>query len=133
MGDAESTDPFDEIERVFDLMSEQFGTRRTTIPVDVIETDRGFVVEADLPGTAPEDIDVTVEDDRLVTIGAEYDRDEREGRYVTRERSRQSASRTVRLPEPVDPGETTASYDAGVLTVELATETDGDETEIPVN
>lgn len=133
MGDSESSDPFDEIERMFGLMSEQFGVQRSSIPVDVIDTDGAFVIHADLPGASADEIDVTVEDNRELTITAERAEPDTDGRYVTRERSRQPRRRTVHLPEAVDPEGTTASYDAGVLTVELATETGGDGTDIQVN
>jgi len=135
MGDSEPSDrdPLEEIERVFGLMSEQFGTHRTAVPVDVIDTDEAFVVRADLPGVSADDIDVTVEDDRVLTIAAEREAEETEGRHVKRERSRQAVRRTVRLPDAVDADGTTASYDAGVLTVELHRESEGDGTSIPVN
>jgi len=125
-------DPFDEIERMFGQMGEQFGTRRTSVPVDVLDTGAAFVVHADLPGLAAEDIEVTVDDDRILTIAAEREADETEGSYVKRERSQQLVSRTVRLPDSVDPEATSASYDAGVLTVELGKESDDGGTSIPV-
>lgn len=133
MTDKERPDPFDEIERMFGLMGEQFGVERTSVPVDVLDTGEAFVVHADLPGVATADIDVTVEDDRVLTIAAERDASDTEGRHVKRERSQQAVKRTVRLPEAVDPEATTASYDAGVLTVELSKESEDGGTSIPVN
>jgi HSP20 family protein len=135
MGDSEPSDrdPLGEIERVFGLMNEQFGTHRTAVPVDVIDTDDAFVVHADLPGASAGDIDVTIEDGRVLTIAAERETEETEGRHVQRERSKQAVRRTVRLPDAVDAEGTTASYDAGVLTVELHREREDDGTSIPVN
>jgi HSP20 family protein len=133
MDDSTPTDPFDELERAFDLVSEQFGTHRTSVPVDVLDTGEQLVVHADLPGRTSDAIDVTLEDDTLLTITAEYDDPDHDGRYVKRERPRQAASRTVRLPEAVDPEATTASYDDGVLTVELAKQSGDDGTSITVN
>ena len=133
MDDSTPSDPFDELERAFDLVSEQFGTHRSTVPVDVLDTGDQLVVHADLPGRSSEAIDVTLEDDTLLTISAEYDDPDHDGRYVKRERPRQAASRTVRLPEAVDPESTTASYDDGVLTVELGKQSGDDGTSITVN
>lgn len=135
MGEHEPSDrdPLGEIERMFGLMSEQFGTHRTSVPVDVIDTGESFVVHADLPGVSADDIDVTVDEERVLTIAAERDGPDTDSRYVKRERSRQAVRRTVRLPDAVDPGETAASYDAGVLTVELERATGDDGTSIPVN
>lgn len=133
MEDAESSDPIEEIERVFGLMSEQFGTHRSAVPADVIDTGETFVVHADLPGASTDEIEVTVDDEQLLTIRAERDDRETDGSHVKRERSRQSVQRSVRLPDAVDPEGTTASYDAGVLTVELHKQTDGSGTDIPVS
>ncbi|QGA81315.1 Hsp20/alpha crystallin family protein [Halomicrobium sp. LC1Hm] len=126
MDDSKPTDPFEELERAFDLVSEQFSTKRTGVPVDVLDTGDEIVVRADLPGRSSDAIDVTLEDDTLLTISAADDEPDRDGRYVKRERPRQAARRTVRLPEAVAPEATTASYDDGVLTVELGKQsTDG--------
>jgi HSP20 family protein len=133
MDDSTPSDPFEELERAFDLVSEQFGTHRTSVPVDVLDTGDQLVVHADLPGRTSDDIDVTLEDDTLLTISAEYDDPDHDGQYVKRERPRQAASRTVRLPEAVDPKATTASYDDGVLTVELSKQSGEDGTSITVN
>ncbi|TKX78973.1 Hsp20/alpha crystallin family protein [Halorubrum sp. SD626R] len=52
------------------------------------------------------------------TAGAARD-DAPSVRYHRRERRGRSVSRTIRLPEPVERAEATASYDDGVLTVTL--------------
>ncbi|PSP95837.1 heat-shock protein [Halobacteriales archaeon QS_4_62_28] len=135
MGDPDTGDSnrLEEIERVIGLMSDQFGTHRQSVPVDVIDTGDQFVVHADLPGLSADDIDVRVSDNHTLTLAAERAESETDGRYVTRERKQQAARRTVRLPDAVDADETSASYDAGVLTVELDKATSDDETAIPVN
>ncbi|ACV47111.1 MULTISPECIES: Hsp20/alpha crystallin family protein [Halomicrobium] len=132
MDDSTPTDPFEELERAFDLVSEQFGTERTGVPVDVLDTGEEIVVRADLPGRSSDAIDVTLEDDTLLTISAADDEPDRDGRYVKRERPRQAARRTVRLPEAVAPEATTASYDDGVLTVELGKQSSDGGTSITV-
>ncbi len=131
-------DPFSEIERAFDMLGEQFGVDMGAIPVDVLDEGDAFLVHADLPGYDSEDIDVQLVEDRKLTISAtsSQERESTDGQYVQRERCQQSLSRSVRLPEAVDDGETTASYDSGVLTVRLAKvghNEDDDGTDIPVN
>ncbi|EMA14155.1 MULTISPECIES: Hsp20/alpha crystallin family protein [Haloarcula] len=131
-------DPFSEIERAFDMLGEQFGVDMGAIPVDVLDEGDAFLVHADLPGYDSEDIDVQLVEDRKLTISAtsSQERESTDGQYVQRERRQQSLSRSVRLPEAVDDGETTASYDSGVLTVRLAKvghNEDDDGTDIPVN
>ncbi len=109
----------------------QFGGGGASIDV----ADRGdeFVVTADLPGYQKEDIDLTLQGDRL-SIRAEREReteqtDEGEGRYIRKERRHESVNRTVTIPEEVDEENVSADYRNGVLTVTLpkrsASEGDG--------
>ncbi|MFC6863116.1 Hsp20/alpha crystallin family protein [Halomicroarcula sp. GCM10025817] len=130
-------DPLGELERAFDLLNDQFGTGLAGVPTDVVDEGEAFVVHADLPGFSKDDIEVQLADERQLTVSAtaSEDHESREGTYVQRERSRQSASRTVVLPEPVDESATSATYEDGVLTVRLtkATRTDDGGTDIPVS
>jgi len=126
-------DPFGEIEGLFDQVTQLTGAAGDP-PVDIVEDETELVVVADLPGRRAEDIDVRLADDRILHIDAPGRAENLSGRYVTRERSRADLSRSVRLPAAVDGNETTASYDAGVLTVRLGKLTgDGDGTDIPVS
>lgn len=133
---SERTDPFQDIEKMFDQLT-QFGTAAGgDLPVDVVDEGDAFVVTAELPGYTAEDIDVQLPDSQHLQIGAEFNRSEsKEGaQFVVHERHRQSTSRTVSLPEPVDENQTTASYDNGILTVRLGKRTGASEgTDIPVN
>lgn len=140
-----STDPFEDLEELFDRMSQQFGSAPgpfgdAGVPMDLREEDDRFVLEADLPGFEADDIDLRVSEAQRVTVSANRD-GERETttepdavRYVTRERHHESVSRTVTLPERVDEEATEAAYDAGVLTVSLPKRgADEGGTSIPVN
>jgi HSP20 family protein len=110
------------------------------VDVDVIEDDESITVVADLPGFDAADVDVELRDDALVISGSrensaefavdgetEAEDDAAESadeaddglRYHRRERRLQSASRRVRIPEPVEVDAAMASFDAGVLTVTL--------------
>ncbi|WP_336136515.1 Hsp20/alpha crystallin family protein [Natronomonas amylolytica] len=141
-----SRNPFDEIERMFDRMSNRLepfdeGAFQGSVAVDVKETDDAYTVTADLPGFDRDDIDVELAGDRLTlsaTHTTETEREEGEsddgGHYLRRERRQQSVSRSVRLPEPVDEGATEAAYRNGVLTVTLPKEAGGDSGhDIPIN
>ncbi|WEL20284.1 Hsp20/alpha crystallin family protein [Halorhabdus sp. BNX81] len=145
--------PFDEIERMFDRMSDQFEALDPTevagavtgsaggIAVDVVDEGDRFVLTADVPGYDSDDIDVTLPDATTMRISAERtDATESEhsepddGVFIRRERRRTATSRTVSLPEPVDEDGTAASYQHGVLTVELPKERPdaGDSRTIPI-
>ncbi len=129
------TDPFDEMERLFDQLTEFGGAVGGDVPVDVRDEGDAFVVLADLPGYAVDDIDVQLAEDRRLTLAASRETDHTgEANYVRRERPRGGTTRTVTLPEAVDEDATEASYDDGVLRVRLGKRTAGDEgTDIPVN
>jgi len=90
------------------------------VPVDVLEHDEEFVVTADLPGYDKEDIDVRLSGATL-TIAAERSSGStsQDGEYVRQERSRETVSRSLRLPDRVDESGTEANYQNGVLTVTL--------------
>lgn len=123
--------PFDELEDMFDRMSRQLETgdlgEFNAVPVDMREDGDEYTVVADLPGYAVDDIDLTFADGDLRIDASREEAfeatDEDEGTYVHRERS-ESASRTVRIPDPVVEDEITASYTNGTLTVTLPKATD---------
>ncbi len=130
--------PFDEIERFFDRMSSQFEdfdewrSWETSWPgrlkVDIADHGEEFEVTADLPGYQKDDIEVELTEDRLrIAADRETDTEETEGHYVKRERSRQSVSRTVTLPEPVSESGVAATFNHGVLSVTLPKAGGGEE------
>ena len=89
--------------------------------VDMAETETGIRVRAELPGIDPKDVDVSVSEDRLVIAGEKKSVKEETGNgWTHRESSSGSFTRSIPLPESVDPEKVTARYDKGVLTVELA-------------
>ncbi|MFT4923485.1 MAG: HSP20 family protein [Haloarculaceae archaeon] len=129
------TDPFEEMERLFEQFSD-FGGASSDIEVDVLDDDDAYVVVADLPGYDTDDIDVQLSDDRHLQVSADRDEEEilEEGDVVRRERRHTHVSRTVPLPGAVEGTDTEASYENGVLTVRLGKQAATDEgTDIPVN
>jgi len=137
-------DPFKEIEELFeqlnsgfaDLSGEFEGAVGGGIHVDVADADGELVVVADVPGFEPDDIDVSVSD-RQLTISAERsaesEEEDDETHYYRRERTQHSVSRTVSLPTDVKEREASASYENGVLTVELPKAGGDDGVDIEVN
>jgi HSP20 family protein len=88
--------------------------------VDVQETEKDVIVQADIPGVNREDLDITVEKDAVILRG-ETKRDEtREERgYHLTERRYGSFYRAVPLPVEVKSEEATARYRNGVLEVRI--------------
>jgi len=93
-----------------------------TIKMDVTEQDNAYVVKAEIPGVAKEDIQVSIEGNQ-VTIGAEVKRekDVKDGERVLRsERYYGSSHRVFTLPVEVDEATSNAKYANGVLELTLA-------------
>ncbi len=86
--------------------------------VDIKEDDKRFVVRADLPGVAPEDIEVTMENGALTIRGARSEERRSEGEDWHRlERFSGSFFRRFQLPDVVDAEAVEARTDKGVLEV----------------
>ena len=90
--------------------------------VDVTETDKGYVVHAEIPGVSKDDIQVAVEGNQ-VTISAEVKRvnEPKDGERVLRtERYYGSVYRSFTLPSELDEANSEAKYENGVLELKLA-------------
>ena len=93
-------------------------TKRWSIALDAVEEDDKLVVRASLPGIAPEEIKVTIEDGVLTIDGeTKVDEEGKVGNYLIRERRTGSFHRAVRLPDTVDVDQAETNYDEGILTV----------------
>jgi HSP20 family protein len=112
---------FDNIEKVFDGMLGRIDLGLSTVPaVDVIDKGKKYVLEAELPGYTENDVEVRLEAERLIIKSKqEGERQEEEGTYLIRERSRGSFERSFALPKDVDRDRITASFGHGILTLDL--------------
>lgn len=87
---------------------------------DLRETDKEFVVEAELPGMDEKDVNVTLTNGVLTIKGEKKsEREEKKDDYHLMERSYGSFHRSFRLGDSVDPDKVTASFEKGVLKVSL--------------
>ena len=109
-------DPFKEME---EFERRFFGQRTPSMKTDIRETENAYILEADLPGFAREDIHAEIKDGYL-TIRAEHksETEDKNETYLRRERSYGSFSRTFDL-DGIDAEAITASFKDGVLTLEL--------------
>jgi HSP20 family protein len=94
--------------------------RRWLPPMDLVETDDHFVLRADLPGLSEEDVNIEVED-RVLTVSGERKAEQTENKdgYHRVERAFGSFSRSLTLPEGIDAEAVSASFDKGVLEVQI--------------
>ena len=114
------TDPFRELDR---LTQQVFGTngtlaRPSVMPLDAWREGDTFHVEFDLPGIDLESIDLDVERN-VVTVKAERPTRASDAELIAAERPRGIFSRQLVLGDNLDTEHITASYDAGVLTLQI--------------
>jgi HSP20 family protein len=92
------------------------------IKVDVVETGNAYVVKAELPGVKKDDVQVTIEGNK-VTIAGEVKRESeaKDGeRLVRSERYFGAVYRSFALPVEIDEAASNAKYEHGVLELTLA-------------
>lgn len=123
----EASDPFRAMESVMDDLWRNWSaftsdTRRPVLrpAMDVVENDREITVRFDLPGMAPEDVNIEIEDGTLTVRGEMGDTVEQENdRYHYRERSYGAFQRSLRLPNTLDADKVEATFTNGVLNIRL--------------
>src|SRR5437867_4149904 len=97
-----------------------------TPPVDLYETPSEFVLSAELPGLAREQIDIHAEESRIVIRGERAAAPDRPGERTVRceqyhrvERGHGRFSRAFSLPEAIDVARVAADLKEGLLTVTI--------------
>jgi HSP20 family protein len=122
----EMTSLRDAMDRLFEesfLRPGWFGApdpQAVAMPMDIYETADNIVVKAAVPGIKPEDIEVTLTGD-LLTIKGENKTEEKVERenYLRQERRYGSFCRQVSLPVTVKTESVQATFENGVLNLEL--------------
>ena len=115
-------DPFREFRKLDEMLNRAWQgdgdghvERRWAIPIDLTQDGDDVVLRATVPGVAPEDIDVTIEDG-VLTINAETPNDN-DASFIIRERRAGKLYRALRLPNTLDVGKAESEYKHGVLTL----------------
>lgn len=96
------------------------GSRHWVPEMDLVESDDHYLLKADLPGMKQEDVAIEYSDGTLTISGerkAEYERKEKG--FFRLERSFGKFSRSLTLPEGIDPDKIAASFHDGVLDVTI--------------
>lgn len=106
-----------EIARRFHWMGEH--PEMTFVPVDIVESNEGYVLSALVPGLKADDIHISVEKDELSIEGdLGYTRDE-DKTYLVAERPGGEFKRSFRLPSAIDADKISAKLNDGILIVEI--------------
>jgi HSP20 family protein len=93
-----------------------------TPPIDVYETADRYVVAAEVPGMAREEIEIAIEDSRLTIRGRRRDRTATSGAVVhfhQVERGHGPFARTFEFASTIDASAVSAELSHGILTVTL--------------
>jgi HSP20 family protein len=89
--------------------------------IDVSEKEESYLVKAELPGVARENLDITI-NDGVLTINAERKeekKEEKDDRVIRQERYLGKLVRSLRLGSDIDEGRIEAQYQDGVLKLSL--------------
>ncbi len=111
-----------ELERVFD---KPFGIdlgpsgRGVFPPVNVFADRDGYVVKLEVPGVAPENVNIEAEGRTLTVSGKREDAPTEAGSFHRRERGYGQFSRSLQLPADLDASRAEANYKHGILTVRI--------------
>jgi HSP20 family protein len=114
-----------EVNRLFGLFDSPTGgashpPRGWRPALDLAEDSGEYVVRADIPGVPETDVNVELHDDVLTISGErKSEQDERGDGYYRVERASGRFSRSLSLPEGVDPEGVRAHFDNGVLEVRI--------------
>jgi HSP20 family protein len=91
-----------------------------SIPLDVTNGPDALMIEASLPGFKPEDVDITIENGTLsIQAAAGSEKTERDGETLMQEIRRGTVSRAIALPTGVEPDKATATFEHGVLKLQI--------------
>jgi HSP20 family protein len=112
------TDPFRDLDR---LGQQMLGTpaRPAAMPIDAYRSGDTFVVEFDLPGVSADSIDLTVERNVLTVHAARQRTQNDQTEMLVAERPFGTFSRQLFLGETLDTEHIAASYNDGVLRLEI--------------
>ena len=100
---------------------------------ELVETDKTYVIKADLPGVSDKDVDVQVAANQLTIKGErKWEWDEAKGTHHFSERNYGTFARSFSLPATVDSSKIRARFDRGVLEIEMPKTTAGTLTKVKV-
>jgi len=133
-------DPFEELRRMEEFVNRAFGETgpdyfgRRALPgatgeelaeavapyVDIKEKEGKIIVAADIPGVEKSDISINIRGDTLeISAEKKEEKEEEEEGYIRRERSYKKFYRSIPLPTEVDKDNVDATFENGVLRIEM--------------
>jgi len=90
------------------------------VPIDMYQTDDSVTVKASLPGIKPEEVEITISGDTLTIKGETKTEEEmKKENYFRHEISYGAFSRSILLPSSLQTDKAEATFDNGVLTLNI--------------
>lgn len=108
-----------EMDRLFRGFGEPVLHRGVYPLINLYDDIEGFRVRAEVPGLDKESLDITATSDTLTIKGERRKAEPENVSYHRRERDYGTFSRSLRLPEPINPDKVNAVYRNGVLDISL--------------
>lgn len=107
-----------------DFMDFPFGGKKinTMMKTDIRDTDSSYELDIDMPGFKKEDIKAQLKDGYLTisaSTSANNDEQDKDGRYIRRERYAGSCSRSFYVGEGVKEEEIRAKFENGILKLSI--------------
>lgn len=115
---------FDEFSNMLDdFFTGSWPTQRSlagdTFKLDIQDNDTEYKIEAEIPGVKKEDVEITLNDGKLnLSIKKDESSEEKNKRYIHRERKFCKMSRSILLADAKDEG-IQAKLEEGVLTITI--------------
>jgi HSP20 family protein len=110
---------FEAFDRRMRRMLDEFGTVPTALPAaDIVETEKEYAFELEVPGFEGKELTIEVSDHTLVVKGERSEtKDEKDKSYRLHERLEKKFERRFELPPEADAENIDADFARGVLTV----------------
>lgn len=98
-----------------------YAEHSSTLPkVNVVEKDKAFYLDAEIPGLTSNDVSVEFQDDILTLKGTQKQNSPSDSsNYRIREFNQQSFARSFRLSDQIDSAKAVARMDQGILKITL--------------
>src|SRR5579864_6034034 len=90
-------------------------------PVDIYEDEHNITLKLEVPGIEEKDLDIKLENNTLTVRGERnFEKEEKEENFHRIERRYGAFARSFTLPNTVDPENVNATYENGILKLQLA-------------
>jgi HSP20 family protein len=101
------------------FLSSERSLMSDTFKLDIEETETEYLIEAEMPGIAKDEIDISMDGDHLtIAVNREEEADNRQKNYIHKERRVSSVRRSIRLTD-VKMEDIKAKVDNGILHITI--------------